>query len=114
MYAQASQMQSLPVISLQTGEAVAFTRQPVLDMATLETRAFKCEGPRRKQPLILLSRDIRQLAADCVIIDTEEELAEPGDIVRLKSMMEKSYNPLDKLVISDTGRRLGHVEDYTV
>ncbi len=114
MYAQASQMQSLPVISLQTGEVVALTRSPVIDIATLEVRAYRCEGIRGKQPLILMSRDIRQLATDCLIIDNEEELVEPADIVRLQSLIEANYNPLDKPVISDTGRKLGHVEDYTV
>jgi sporulation protein YlmC with PRC-barrel domain len=114
MYAQASQLQSLPVISLQTGETVASTRQLILDISTLEILAFKCEGPRRKQPLVLLSRDVRQLAADCIIIDNEDELADPADIVRLGAMLAANYNPIDKTVISDTGRKLGRVEDYSV
>jgi sporulation protein YlmC with PRC-barrel domain len=114
MQAFASQMQSLPVISLQTGEAVALTRKPLIDIGTLEIMAYRCEGVHNKQDLLLMARDIRQLAADCVIVDNEEELVAPGDIVRLKTMLKTSYDPLDKSVVSDTGRKLGHVEDYTI
>jgi sporulation protein YlmC with PRC-barrel domain len=114
MYGQASQMQSLPVISLQTGEVVAVTRLPVIDIGTLEIQAYRCESVRNKQGLILMARDIRQMAADCLIVDTEEELMEPTDIIRLQAMLQANYNPLDKAVVSDTGRKLGHVEDYSI
>jgi sporulation protein YlmC with PRC-barrel domain len=113
MYLSFSQMRSLPVISLQTGEAVAWVRQPLLDIGTLEIMALRCEGPARHS-LILMQRDIRQFAGDCVIVDDEDQLTDPDDIVRLKAILENSYNPLDKHVVSDTGRKLGNVEDYTV
>jgi sporulation protein YlmC with PRC-barrel domain len=76
--------------------------------------ALRCESTRDKAPLLLMSRDIRQFAADCVIIDDEDELTNPEDIVRLKAMLEASYDPLSKSVVSDTGRKLGIVEDYTL
>jgi sporulation protein YlmC with PRC-barrel domain len=114
MYALASKIEGLPVISLQTGEAAAWTKRPVIDMTTLEIVAFLCESPRSKHPLILVSGDIRQFANDCLIIDNEEELTEPKDIIRLSSLVNAEYTPLDKPVISDTGRKLGNVEDYSV
>jgi len=114
MYELASQMESLPVISLQTGEVVGLAREPVFDIADLEIIAYRCESARGKQALILLARDIRQLASDCIIIDSEDELTEPGDLVRLGPQLEAGYSPLGKSVVSDTGRKLGHVEDYSL
>jgi sporulation protein YlmC with PRC-barrel domain len=114
MYALASQMTSLPIISLQTGEAVALTKSPIIDIGSFEIKAYRCEGARQKHDFILMARDVRQLAADCVIIDNEEELVEPGDLVRLSALLKANYSPIDKTVVSDTGRKLGHVEDYTV
>jgi sporulation protein YlmC with PRC-barrel domain len=107
-------MQSLPVISLQTGEAVALTESPIIDIDGLEIMAYRCESTRSRGHVLLLARDIRQLAADCVIIDSDDELVEPEDIVRLQDIIHTSYNPIDKTVVSDTGRKLGHVEDYTI
>ena len=77
MYALGSQMKSLPIISLQTGEAVGFTRLPVFNLADLEIQAFECDTAAHKHPMILMSRDIRQLASDCVIVDNEDELTDP-------------------------------------
>jgi sporulation protein YlmC with PRC-barrel domain len=114
MYALASQMNSLPIISLQTGEAVAWSRQPLIDIANLEILAFRCEGSHKKHQKILMIRDVRQLAGDCIIVDNEDELTDPEDIVRMKDMISSSYNPIDKLVVSDTGRKLGSVEDFTI
>jgi uncharacterized protein YrrD len=114
MYALASQMDNLPIISLQTGEPIAWVRQPIIAVATLEILAFRCESGHQKHPKLLMIRDLRQLAPDCIIVDTEDELTDPEDIVRLKTMLKSSYNPMDKMVVSDTGRKLGSVEDYSV
>jgi sporulation protein YlmC with PRC-barrel domain len=115
MYARISQLNNLPIISLQTAEAVGFTRSPILEPATLEIVAFNCGALNRsRHPLILMTADIRQLAPDCIVIDTEEELTEPGDVVRLQPLIKKSYSPIGKSVVTDASRRLGSVEDYSI
>jgi sporulation protein YlmC with PRC-barrel domain len=114
MYARASKLENLPVISLQSGEAVAWIKQPVINISTFEILAFECDSTNHNRPVILLTNDIRQLAADCVIVDSDDELAEPDDIIRLTAIIKADYTPLDKPVISDLGRKLGSVEDYTI
>lgn len=114
MYALASNIQSSPVISLQTGTTVAWAKGIILDIATLEIKAFRCVDDETGHNLILLSRDIRQFAQDCIIVDSPDELSNPDDIVRLKAMLSQSYNPIDKPVVSDSGRKLGSVEDYSL
>jgi sporulation protein YlmC with PRC-barrel domain len=114
MYARASKLENLPVISLQSGEAVAWIKQPVINIDTFEILAFACDSVNHNRPVILLTSDIRQLAADCVIVDSDDELADPDDIIRLTAIIKADYTPLDKPVISDMGRKLGSVEDYTI
>jgi sporulation protein YlmC with PRC-barrel domain len=114
MYALASQLQSLPVISLQTGETVAVIKEPLINPDDLVIMAYICTTARREQTLVLLVRDIREHALDCLIIDSEEELAEPGDLVRLGPLLKQSFTPLGKLAVTDMGRRMGRVENYTV
>jgi sporulation protein YlmC with PRC-barrel domain len=114
MYSFASKLHGLPIISLQTGETAAWVKRPIFDITTLEVTAFLCESNGGKQTLVLTSHDVRQFATDCLIIDNEDELTEPGDIIRLAPMIEAAYTPLDKVVVSDTGRKLGRVEDYTI
>lgn len=114
MYCLASQMDGLPIISLQTSEAVALARTPIIDISTLEILAFHCHGAHNKRPLLLMTGDIRQMATDCIIIDSEDELASPDDIVRLQQLIHDNFSPLGKPVVSDIGRRLGNVDDYSI
>ena len=114
MYSLESNLVNQPIISLQTGQAVALVGPPVLDVATLEVVAYTCKIPNHKSPLLLMTGDIRQYAVDCIIIDDEEELANPDDIVRFTTDLSHHYSPLGKLVVADTGRKLGLVEDYSI
>ena len=114
MYAHASKLLGQSVISLQSGEVVAWVNQPVLEIGNLEMIALSCKSPHQKGQLMLMARDIRQFATDCVIVDSEDELTNPTEIVRLKSSLKHPYSPLDKLVVADTGRKLGVVGDYTI
>src|SRR5882724_5608951 len=82
MYSLRSTLASQPVISLQTGQIVAQVTQPILEISTLEVIAFLCRIPQDKHPLLLICQDIRQFAADCIIVDDEDSLTDPDDIVR--------------------------------
>lgn len=113
MYILATKLSGLPIISLQASDTVAWARRPIIDIANLEIIAFHCQTPNHRS-LVLVARDIRQLAPDCIIIDNEDELAETDDIVRLRDLIKTAYTPINKTVISDTGRKLGVVEDYTI
>jgi sporulation protein YlmC with PRC-barrel domain len=114
MYALESSLKGQPIISLQTGQLVAQVSQPILDIATLEIVAFTCQVPHRRDLLLIMASDIRQYASDCIIIDDEDQLTEPEDIVRLVSNTKDPYTPLRKTVVADTGRKLGTVEDYSI
>ena len=115
MYALASKLIPLPVLSLQTGANVATIKGLILDPATLETVAFTCIIPGQVGPEIaLMLRDIRELALDCVIIDSEDDLTELEDIVRIKALSKNKFTLNGKVVVSDMGRRLGKVEDFTI
>ncbi len=114
MYSLASKLASLPIVSLQTGEAVASVIRAVIDSSNLEVIAYLCEVPKQAELLTLITQDIRQITPDCFIIDSEDELAETGDIVRIRHLLEQNYTPLGKLVVTDLNRHLGRIDDYTI
>lgn len=114
MYALASKLSNLPVISLQTGETIAILTRPLIDPGTLELVAYICQTTQAEDSRVLMARDIRQMALDCLIVDSEEELAEIGDIIRVQHLLEQRFTPLGKKVITDLDRHLGRVEDFTV
>jgi sporulation protein YlmC with PRC-barrel domain len=114
MYILASVLKELPVISLQTGEAVATVTEPVFDPGDLSVVAVLCSAGRGSSSKVLMMRDVRQVATDCLIVDSDEELADSDDVVRLKSLLTSQLKPIGLPVVTDLGRKLGSVEDYTI
>jgi hypothetical protein len=104
MYILATRLTPLPVISLQTGLTVAQTKQPLVNPIALELTGLLCELTKRHQIRLIMTQDVREFALDCLIIDNEDELANPEDIVRLEGMWERPYQLINKLVVSDMGR----------
>jgi sporulation protein YlmC with PRC-barrel domain len=114
MYTLASRLSGLGIISLQTGETVGVVQAPVLDPDHLHVVAYTCATGRSNQSMVLMAQDIRQMALDCLIVDSEEELTEPGDIVRLRPYLDNPFRLNGKPVITDLGRKMGKVEDFTI
>jgi uncharacterized protein YrrD len=113
MFVLAHNLVGLPVISLQTGETVATVMSPVIRPEQLRLMAFTLNAGRNPRTLLVMS-GVRQIALDCVIIDNDDELAEPDDIVRLTDLLKSGYTPIGKAVVTESGERLGSVEDYTL
>lgn len=114
MYVLASQLINLPIISLQTGETVSHARSLVIEMASLEIVAISCANMKEYTDPILMVKDIRQLATDCIIIDSDDDIGSAGDVVRLKEPLLASYSPIGAHVVSHMQRPIGKVEDFTI
>lgn len=113
MYVLQSQLNNLPIMSLQTGKSVGTVKSPIIDRSKLELAGLFCR-PLQGGPNVLLTRDIRQISRDAVIIDSFEDFSDPKDIVRLQPILEAAYQPLGLKVVDQQGRGLGKVEDYSI
>ena len=114
MYVLSSQLLNLPIISLQTGETVTTLQALVIEMTSLEIIAVSCGKMKEYADPILMVRDIRQIASDCLIIDTEDDIGSASDVVRIKKPLLASYTPIGAAVISHMQRPIGKVEDFTI
>ena len=114
MYVLASQLSNLPVISLQTGETVSRVSYLVIEMSKLEIVAVACNKMKEIEDPILMVRDIRQIATDCLIIDTEDDIGSAADVVRLKEPIMAHYSPIGAQVVSHMQRSIGKVDDFTI
>lgn len=109
----AQQLVGLPVISLQTGSRVAVTSGLVIDPDRLVIAAILCT-PGSRQLRLLLPQDIRQLAPQGVLVDAEEALSEPEEVVRVSPLAQRGWDPIGKKVVTELGRPVGKIENYTV
>lgn len=115
MYVVASQLKNLPVLSLQTGQPLGTVVRPLVKRSSLEIAALICEATGiRRQTSVIMMRDVRQVAGDCIIIDSFEDIEDAREIVRLRDVVEDNFNPMGKLVVTEAKHQLGRVEDYTI
>jgi sporulation protein YlmC with PRC-barrel domain len=105
----------VPVMSLQTGTQVAHTQSPIIDPRYLNIYAFYCDGPQLdSSPAVLHVEDVREVSSLGFIVDSADVLMSPDDLVRLKEVIGFNFELVGKLVVDDTGRKLGRVKNYTV
>ena len=115
MYILASSMSNLPILSLHTGQTIGVVDAPVINPDNLQIVALYCgSGPWRKRTSVIMTRDIREIAREGLVIDSLEDIEDASEIVRLGSIVEQNYNPIGMPVVTQTGDQLGKIEDYTV
>jgi sporulation protein YlmC with PRC-barrel domain len=113
MFVLASHFATLPVISLQTGETIAVVKGLIIDMSKLKVVGLTVSAGKSPRTLLIMA-SVRQLASDCVIVNDEDELSEPDDVIRFQPLLKTMYTPLGSQVYSEGGHHLGSVEEFTV
>ncbi|HEV2412247.1 MAG TPA: hypothetical protein VGS28_00375 [Candidatus Saccharimonadales bacterium] len=109
-----SRLAHLPIHSLRSGASLGFIDDPIIDPRQLKIIAFYCSNTHIPEPAILHSTDIREIGNMGVIIDDEEVIMPPDDLVRTQQVMDYNFVLLDKLVIDTQKRRLGKIESYSI
>lgn len=104
-----------PVLSLRTGGQVATITSPIINPNNLKVEGFYCQdGFERKKTVILVYQDIRDIIAQGVVVNDHDSLAEPSELVRLKSVMSIRFDIMGKQVVTDSKQKLGKVVDFAV
>lgn len=108
-------LESIPVMSLQTGASIAQTGEFVIDPRQLKVVAFYCTGPRLDiVPAILNVSDIREMGSLGIIVDSADVLMSPKDLVRLKEVLDYRFTLDNKPVVTESGEKLGTVVNFTL
>lgn len=101
-----------PVMSLRTGAQVATATAPIINPNNLKIEGFYCEDKFSKETLVLLAVDIRDILPQGFVINDHEVLASPDELVRLKEVLNLTFELLGKPVVTVSKTRLGRVNDY--
>ncbi len=102
-----------PVLSLRTGGLVATTTGMIINPNNLKIEGFYCtDGFHRKKEVILLFQDIRDVIPQGIVINDYDALAEPEELVRLKSLMDLRFSLMGKSVKTVSKNRVGKVVDF--
>lgn len=104
-----------PVMSLRTGGQVALSEKAIIDPNTLKIEGFYCaDSIEKKKKLILVYRDIRDVLPAGLVIDDHSVLTEPGELIRMKDILQLDFELIGKTVVTTNKKKIGKVNDYAV
>lgn len=101
-----------PVMSLRTGGAIATTSVPVINPNNLKIEGFYCQTHAAKKPMILLTQDIRDIIRQGFVVNDEESLSDPDELVRLKETLEINFQLDGKAVVTANKKKVGKISDW--
>lgn len=100
-----------PVMSLRTGTQVAATTSAIINPDNLKIEGFYCQTTDKRH-LVLVYQDIRDIIPQGVVINDADVLSEPGELVRLKTVMDIGFELMGKKVVTEDGEKVGKVSDF--
>ena len=104
----------MPVMSIRSGRRLSTSLEPVVNPHKLSVLGFYVEDRASGIDKILLSEDIREFSDVGIIVDSEEALMDPADLVKHEAIIDMQFAIVGKRLVTQSGKKLGKVEDYAI
>ncbi len=114
MLIEGSKLLNYPILSLHTASKIAEVKALIIDPNFLKVVAFEINVASSKQCLFLETASVREFSKMGMIVDSDEEFVEQGDVIKLKEMIELGFTLENMKVLSKKKTMLGRVEDFIV
>lgn len=110
-----STLSNSPIVSIQTGAIIGSAHRALIDPAKLTIEAYEVKGPRiTKHPTYIRVADIREISDIGAIVDSEDELIQAGDVIKIDDLEKLNFNIIGMQVTDERGKKLGKIVDYTL
>ncbi len=111
-----SALANTPIMSIQTGNELGRTEQPVIDPGSLTILAYEVAGPAldHSAPTLLRIADIREFSDIGFIVDSGDEFVHPNDVIKLQEVYDHHFILVGMPVTDEKRRKLGKVIDFTL
>jgi hypothetical protein len=103
-----------PVLSLRIGRPIATTLGPVINPDNLKIEGFYCHEQKSRLVRILLSQDIRDIMPQGIVVNDQDALTDPDELIRLKDIIDLGFDVMGKQVVTTTKAKVGKVTEYAV
>lgn len=109
-----TQLVGMPIVSVHASAKIGATTRVIINPHNLTIAGFYVLRPARGEEEVLLPQDIRETDGKVFVINHEEDLADAEDLIRLEEVLKIDYQLHEKPVVTESGKKLGLVEDYVV
>ena len=114
MIIELSRLLGTKVLSLQLGAPIGEVVDAIVDPDNLKILALRLRGPmiNKKSGDILTVDSIREFGRLGIIINSDEELVEDKDVIRVAKILELKFSLIGLKALTKRGVKLGTVESY--
>ncbi|MBR3353125.1 hypothetical protein IKG49_00795 [Candidatus Saccharibacteria bacterium] len=103
-----------PILSLQSGSAVGYISEPIIDPDTLKIIAFRLSGPLVRAADILDVKSVREYSQLGMVIDSIDELSTPEDVINISKILKLNFSLIGLKVETKKHSKLGKITGYTL
>ncbi len=105
---------NVPVLSLRTGRPIATANKIIFNPNNLKIEGWKVTDSHDNSQLMLVSGDVREVIDKGIVVNDHEVLSPESDLVRLQPIIELQFELLGKIVVTESGKKLGKITDFAV
>ena len=110
-----SKLIGAPILSVQAGGAIASIAAPVVNPDNLKILAFKLQGPIVNATNNILDvKSVREYSPLGLVIDDNDELIGPEDVVKIKEVLALNFDLIGLKVETKKGSKLGKIIDFSL
>ena len=115
MLVTSSRLLGAPILSVQAGGPIGQISDFVIDPDGLKIIAFRLSGRSiPKSANILDVSSIREYSTYGLVIDSDEELISPNDVIKIQDVINLNFKLINLKVESKKGSKIGRVSDFSV
>lgn len=103
---------NVPVMSLRTGSPIGMATTMIINPNNLKIEGWYVQDKFSGKKLVLVTSELRDLSDQGIIVNDHEVLAEASELVRLKPIIDISFELIGKQVVSQSGKKYGKVSDF--
>lgn len=100
------------VLSLRSGGMVATTQSAIINPNNLKIEGFYCDDAFDRKTSVLLYQDIRDNIAQGFVVNDQDALVDPSDLIRLKDILAVHFELLGKRVMTVSKQKVGKISDF--
>ena len=109
-----SRLVGTPVLSVQASGPIAEVTEPIVNPDNLKILAFKLTGPIVNATNNILDvKSIREYSHLGMVIDDNDELIGPSDVVKIQKVLDLNFSLIGLKVETRKGTKLGTIIDFT-
>ena len=115
MLITSTRLLNAPILSVQASAPIGRISEIIVDPDELKIIAFRLTGPSISHSNNLLDvKSVREYSTYGLVIDSDEELIGPDDVIKIQKVLSLNFKLIDLKVETKKGSKLGRVADFTL